>query len=275
MPVDFDDQDLEDVLGGGEAAAEPEPAFDEADVEDQMSEAEARLEVAQYYKLLLNQDLFDNGGPAAGQVQQEMRQFARQRLAALLGVPMKSSGLSDGEAQRLRVLASEEVVTVLVELASRLLKKPSLMGTARKQLQEAPATPAAAPVAPKKVKAPSLRKVATPAAKATPAKQAANVVRTPVQEPQPTVEPESLIPEDQVVEGPHVKSRRGKQKQIVKTIVGADGKEIEMNLTKQTMTPPEIAHLRKPAISTEQYNMISAQHATEALRDLDSKLRGK
>ncbi len=279
MPVDFDDSDLNEALGE-EAPPEIElqETLTEDDVEDQMSEAEARLEIASYYKLLLNQEMFDaeDQNAAALQVQTEMRDFARQRLAALLGVKMKNTGLSDTEVKILRVLADENVIEILMTLVSRLAKKPSLLGNARKQLEDVGTeAPAAAPApAPRKVKAPSLRKVNTGRPATTQLARATATVRTPVQQTQPTRQPESLIPEGQVVEGPHVKGRRGKQKQIVKTIVDATGKEIEMNLTGQTPTPPEIAHLRKPPVDATQFNMISAAHASEALRTFDKKLRG-
>lgn len=279
MPVDFDDSDLEDVLGGGGAAPEPEPTYEETDLEDEMSEAEARLEVAGYYKLLLNQDLFDaeDQNNAAIQVQNEMRTFARQRLAALLGVPVKNTGLNDEEIKRLRVLIGDEkVVETIMVLAAKLLKKPQLLDDARKQLQAAPA--AVAPVAPpKKVKAPSLRRVAV----SKPTEQAPTQLRRtgqkPVQQPQTTQQQQnSLIPDDQVVEGPHKVKGRGRKPRIVKTVVGADGKEIEMDLTRQTPTPPELQHLRKPMATDEaSFNLISAQHSVEAGKDLARQLSGK
>lgn len=139
MPVDFDDADISDVVDEVDEQAQ-QPAADtwnqiteETDVEEQMSEVEARLEVAQYYRLILNETLFDDApNPAvAERVEEEIRGFVKTRMQALMGVaqPEKAPAriFTDAEVQALRTIAQPDVVGALKALAAKVLKKPTIL----------------------------------------------------------------------------------------------------------------------------------------------------
>jgi hypothetical protein len=91
----------------------------EDDFDERMSEVERRLEVAQYYRLLLNDSLFSTSTPAAKVVEAEIRAFIRERLEDLVGIRtpkvVKSSDFSDEE------------MTVLKQFTARVLKNSKLL----------------------------------------------------------------------------------------------------------------------------------------------------
>lgn len=163
MPVDFDDDDIsgvvDEVNGGGDkpppnrswapVSGDEEP---ERDVEEQMSEVEARLEVAQYYRLILNETLFeDPPNPAvAERVEEEVRGFIKTRMQALMGVSQAEKApariFTDAEVQALRTIAQTEVVGALKALAAKVLKKPAILDakplpSAEKKSNEPPREP--------------------------------------------------------------------------------------------------------------------------------------
>jgi hypothetical protein len=147
-----------------------------SDEDPDFGEVEQRLQTAQYYKLLLKQDLFDDGSESGDQVQEEVREFIRARIKVLLGI----------EAARVNVIERDPVfsadeITALKELAHRLLAASE--GLVAKEPAKAPASPVETPKAETKPQAaptdkkrpgpkpgtkygprkPSLRKVEVPA----------------------------------------------------------------------------------------------------------------
>jgi hypothetical protein len=97
-----------------------------------MSEAERRFEIAQYYKMLLQNSLFQNKTEASLKVEAEVRDFIRERLSVLLGVqPPKtsvdniSSAFSDEQIQVLKDLADlgEEAPKVMAVVMGKVFKK--------------------------------------------------------------------------------------------------------------------------------------------------------
>jgi hypothetical protein len=81
-----------------EALAQAMEDFDEesAGVDaDQLSEAEWRLEKAQYYRDIINSQLLSSGHPAAVEVEQELQGWAKNQMEVLLGI--KASNLSQSQ----------------------------------------------------------------------------------------------------------------------------------------------------------------------------------
>lgn len=279
MPVDFTDPDVQDMLDEGEDAAEEvaaTPEFEGSFAEDQMSEAEARLETARYYKLLLDAPLFNDPTPAAAAVELEMRTFARQRLAVLLGVPTRTTGLSDAEAARLRVLADETVITAIMEIVARVLKKPSLVSGARKQLQDAPVgaqmVTVAPTVAPRQIREPSLRQVAVPVSKAPPASAAA-----PRPTPAPAAAPgPKLAKGTTIVNSPGGGPRKQKKKVKVRTVT-EDGEEIEEIVVSERMiqarNPKGVRGGPGPTTDPTGFSMISARLDSAAQKDFERRVQ--
>ena len=261
--------------GEGEAdEAVASPEFEGSFAEDQMSEAEARLETARYYKLLLDQPLFTDPTPAAAAVEQEMRVFARQRLAILLGVPTKTTGLTEVEAARLRVLADETVITAIMEIVARVLKRPSIVTGARKQLQDAPTSAqvvtAAPTVAPRQIREPSLRQVVVPSARAKPAPAAAPRTPTPA-----ATAPSAKPPKGTQIVSTGNGPRKLKKKIKVRT-VGENGDEIEEIVVSERMiqarNPKGTRGGPGPTTDPVGYSMISARLDSAAQKDFERRV---
>lgn len=100
------------------------------DFADQMSEVEKRLEVAQYYRLLLNDSLFQEPTEASLKVEEEVRGFIKSRLGVLLGIKQQTSDLfSAEEVETLKELSSigTEGVQVVKAIVGKVSKKPVLL----------------------------------------------------------------------------------------------------------------------------------------------------
>lgn len=263
MPIDFDEEDLTEALEETEQAQEVQAVPSEQDVDRQMSEVEARLEMAQYYRLLLQNELFgDKADPEiASRVENEVRDFVRTRMSVLVGVgaqPKKSQlVLSDDEMLVLRELATPEIVKTLKALVSKLLKKPSIMDPRPKPA----ATPSEPTLQPVSVRGPSLRKV----------------------NPRQSMRPSSSQQDQEVVDlnvaeqrpRPPVKGQR--QKRLVRTITTEDGKTFKQDVTPQAK-PVGIQPLPTPRTKDQieqQMAMVSAAHERTAMRTLDKKLKGE
>ena len=243
MPVDFDDEDISDVIeevDSPQAQIMPEP---EADIDDLMSEAEARMEVASYYRLILRETLFGDDDPnpqIADQVQQEIRKFCQTRMAALMGVgqiEQKAAKIfTDSEVQTLRTLAQSEVSEALKALAAKVLKKPTILEARPLPAEKPKAVPKAEPV---------LRKIG--------------------QKPRPQAAP--VAPQ-----------RVGKQKKQYKTVTTEDGREVRMDMTPQAKPVGAIQPIPTPR-SKSQIEAMSAQSAYQqaqvAVGQLERKLSGK
>jgi len=264
MPTDFDDDDLADVV---EELDKPVPAArnyptDVPEVQDetedfmeQMSEVEARLEMAQYYRLLLNDSLFGEvaNPEVAERVEAEIRGFVKSRMQVLVGVgePVAKAQpkiFTDAEVQALRTLAQPDVSGALKALAAKVLKKPAIL--------EAKPLPVEKPKAPVPVlKEPILRKVSSKPG----ARQAATAAptRTPARAPQ----------------------KSAGQKRDIRTNVNAKGEEFKQDVTPQarpqglTIQPIPTPRTRE---QIEQASSASASYqASVALNNLTQKLHGK
>lgn len=89
------------------------------EIDDLMNEAERRFEVAQYYKLLLQDNLFENKTEASERVEQEIRSFIRERLAVLLGIKQPKSSNSE--------VFTEDQVSVLKDFADLGSEAPDVV----------------------------------------------------------------------------------------------------------------------------------------------------
>lgn len=256
MPVDFD-FDEEDVADVVEEVTSQQPqgapmgysvVVDE--FEEQMSEVEARLEVAQYYRLILNDNLFEDApNPAvAERVEEEIRTFIRGRMQALMGVAAEEKQtkvFSDAEVQALRTLAQPDVIEALKALAAKVLKKPTILEAKPLPKTEAKKAPPKEPV---------LRKV-----RRKPEPRAAQPQYEPA--PQPT----------------QARPGRRQQKQI-RTIVTDDGREVKQDITPQAKPVGPIQPIPVPR-SREAIEARAAQSAAYqarvALSQLEKNLQGR
>lgn len=133
MPYDFNldlndqeeqvsDQEMNQILGRQEA---PGPQNAAPDVDRMFNEAERRLRRAQYYQSILNEELFqDDGSQDAIDVREEIREFARNRLAILLGVKTEQTAAKSA-------IFDDQEVKVLKQIVAKLLKKPELAEPAK------------------------------------------------------------------------------------------------------------------------------------------------
>jgi len=257
MPVDFDDEDISDVV---EEVNRPTSQLlpnrqvieqQEQDFEEQMSEVEARLEMAQYYRLLLSEPLFDDPPTpeVADRVEDEIRGFVRSRMQVLVGVgepkKVEQKVFTDAEVQALRTLAQPEVQEALKALAAKVLKKPTILEAKPLPKEK---TKAEQPV----LKEPILKRVGFKRRPQAPA---------PEQAPQPR---------------PIQRGRQ--QKKRLETHVTDDGTEIVRDLTPQARPVGTVQPIPTP-ISREQIEANAAQSAAYqarvALNTLEQNLRGK
>jgi hypothetical protein len=224
-------------------------------IDDQMSEVEKRLEMAQYYRLILNDTIFNEPANVeiADRVEGEIREFVRGRMSLLVGVgeekkPEVLSPFSDAETLALRTLAQPEVVSALKALAAKVLKKPEI-------LDAKPRT--ATPEKPKVVREPTLKKIIRPAP-AAPQVQQEQIRRPPPTQPQP--------------------QRKGKQQgRVMKKVQRVDGTEGEVDVTppaqpvgvKPFPTPVGKAAIEATAAQT------ARQQAMVAVANLDKQFSGK
>ena len=112
-----------------------------------LSEVQARLIKANYYRLILDQNLFGDAEDAiAYEVEQEFREFAVERLSILMG-------LKTAPALAVESRFSPEQEEALAEWANRLINKPHLLGVgnAQAQLQQVKVQPTQQPPTPPKL----------------------------------------------------------------------------------------------------------------------------
>lgn len=81
----------------------------------QLDEAEAKLEKANCYKVLLQDTMFEDYSPATAEVEAEIRAFILKRLRVLMGIEQDGAATSGA--------FSKEEVSALKHLASRVISK--------------------------------------------------------------------------------------------------------------------------------------------------------
>lgn len=163
MPIDFDFeqpelQDEEEQLVSRAISRvmddNPVDELPEEELNDDayLDEVESRLEVATYFRLLLNDSLFKNGTKAAKIVEKEVKTFVKERLALLLNIKR------DPVIQHTDF--SVEEVAILKMFISELRKKPSLASPKEAPLLNDKSEPS---IAKKEMIVPVLNKVQGPA----------------------------------------------------------------------------------------------------------------
>jgi hypothetical protein len=143
-----------------ESLAKAMADFDEESAEvdaDQLSEAEWRLEKAQYYRAVINSQLLSSGHPAAVEVETELQGWAKNQMEVLLGIKSNhtpSSIALTGLETRIanlegtlisqpNLVFTDDEAAALKAVAARVLSKPGAGAptpppTAPKQVEQAP-----------------------------------------------------------------------------------------------------------------------------------------
>lgn len=206
------------------------------DIDQKMSEVEKRLELASYYKLLLNNPLFDIDNDAAQSVQQEIRDFIRSRLEVLVGLKQ------DVKVIQSALPFDDKEVVALKSLAAKVMGKPSL-------LQE--------------VKKPTLNKVSVPAAQPQ-SKTAVTPTKVQTVKAKPGPKPKAK-PVPAVEEGVF----KDKSGRVFKKTTTDDGKEVVLNVTKQQRGPDVL-----PMPSGMQMTMATEMNANRSLEAGGNALEG-
>ncbi len=136
----------------------------------ELSEAEWRLEKAQYYRAILNSQLLSSDHPAAIEVEQELQEWAKRQLEVLLGI--RTGNVVDNTTTPVSVCQGHKnqfedaEVEALKLIASRVIAKGN-----EKPVQAVPAKDSITPVSLKPVEArqpPNVSPVATQSKEETP-----------------------------------------------------------------------------------------------------------
>jgi hypothetical protein len=256
VPLDRKRPVVKVVARGQPKAAETTESAEESD-ERAMAKVEFRLELAQYYRLVLSMDSFfsDSSGPAASVVDKEIRDFVRTRMSKLVGVEgADSEGVfTPAEVTALKALAAPAVFGALSAIAAKVTRKPSLAETPAPTLKKA--------VVPAK---PALRKVS--------AKSIVPSAPAPTPTSTPTPPPPTPAPVEKV----------STVKRAVKTVSTtmidqstgkAEQREVEMDLTQQARPTGNIQPIPFPTSrhQTEMMSQMTASRLAEATnRAVDS-----
>lgn len=110
---------------------------EEEELDDEMSEAERRISLAGYYKLLAKGGVFNDGSDEAKVVDKELKSFARDRVVVLLNLP--------SQKPKIELPFNEQQIEALLSMANRIIERQTLQPVNA----VVPAVrPLAAPVAP-------------------------------------------------------------------------------------------------------------------------------
>lgn len=237
MPNVFEESEFEQDLTEEETADAVDSVMESLEEQHQqfderMSEVESRLEVAQYYKVLLNDDLFDNTSECAKTVQKEIRGFVKSRLEFLLGIKSEVKATTEQ-----KVAFTLEEVTALKALASKVMGKPQLL-----EVKNQSAKPSI-----KKAEAPA------PTVQTSRLKKTTQVLKNPAPKKKPTV----TLPDD-----PDVFEENGR---LYKRVMRSDGMWI-----KQPWKPPVGQVKNSAAKPTPTKSEMEAITQMQALQSINS-----
>lgn len=154
-PVNFDEdqedqsqyEEFVDEVIAEDQVLEASPTQQASSIDSRMAEMEERLEMIQYYKLLLNGGFFNNAPNAAvaQKIEKEVAEYILSRLDSLLNMgaaPIRSavaqSQFTEEEAAALKVLAQPETHKVLTEVVTRVFSKIQSNTKAKPAKTEAP-----------------------------------------------------------------------------------------------------------------------------------------
>jgi|SRR6185312_9582088 len=238
------DSELDDDVEAQTAAPDDLDDFDE-EIDEEMSEAEQRINLAGYYRILAKGGIFKDGSEAARIVDAEVRAFARERMALLLN-------LSSAPKAKVDLPFTEDQINVLQWLADRYVEK------ARASQNVAPLAPPTQPVAPQ---------VTKPAAPAiTPLVPPQNAQRAPAKpQAQRQRKPKEKVNYDLIADGV-VFQEDGKHWKFVTNPETGQRLKMGVNLKKQ-VGAGSAAH-RLPMPSNDQMDRISHQQAQHQVTNL-------
>lgn len=241
MPFDFDAEygDDPDVATAAASVVENLTTVVEAtpeSIDEHMSEVEKRLEVASYYRMLLNDSLFTDASAAGRTVEAEVRAFIKERLAVLLNIKAPRP-----EPVEAKLPFNHDQVQALIALANKVIGKPGLIETA-----------------PAPARAPAVRRVETvpqPQSSSTPAvrqrrgpAQSQPAIPAAVPAPKPAPKPAARKP------GERRYSEHTKE----------DGTKVKLDVTGQVRSPTSLPMPTGPALAA-----ITAARAQENLSRLE------
>lgn len=177
-----------------------------ATIDSRMAEMEERLEMIQYYKLLLNGGFFNNppNQSVASKIEQEVAEFVLGRLDTLLNMgsgPAKTkveSQFTDEEVANLKSLAEANTHKILTDVVSKVFAK--IEGGIKK----APAKAEPPKLATKTVPAAPAPKKAAPSVMTVKARPMTNRAPAAAQ-PKPEAKPEAPKPQEPKKPGPQKK----------------------------------------------------------------------
>lgn len=249
----FGDED-EEQQSGHEYEDDTVASFDEElaqaeeQLDEEMDEAEQRINLAGYYRQLAKGGIFKDGSREAKMVDVEVRQFARERMAVLLNLPSAPKPQAE-------MPFNENQTTILKDWADHLIAKRSGIANpvvqspsppeAPKPVVKQPVKPAITPLAPPVGAQPSAppRKQSKPKAPAT---QTAKV---------PSARPKSKVDYDRIADLTPFEEN-GK---LYKFVTNPEtGKRVKLKIgTEQQVQAPH----RLPMPTAHQMASISAAQA--------------
>lgn len=224
-----------------------------SDADDEYSEAEHRLAVAAYYRQLTRGGLFNDDSDEARQVDEEVRQFARERMDILIGIRAESPKSTE-------LPFTDEQLSTLRQWANHLIEraaKPTVpvvrpMTPPPVAKPPIPVPAAVQPLAPPKAgRKPLVKKETRPLA-SKPARKASGKTE---------VKAEPLVPDYEALKKsgePFVEN--GKKYKFVYVERPGGGKHVKMDVTEQVANPRAI-----PTPTPQQAEYLSAMHAGKTI----------
>lgn len=134
----FDDEELD---GSSEDAEQDsvEQLFEEAEeLDEEMVEAEKRISLAGYYQRLARGGIFKDGSDEARIVDAEVRQFARERMSVLLGLP-------SAPKPHVEMPFNDDQLEALRQWADRIIEKQRNAGQPQMVSPKPPQLPSPSP----------------------------------------------------------------------------------------------------------------------------------
>lgn len=244
MPFNFDEEFGGDDEAVASAAAtvvddltQGIPDTTPESIDEHMSEVEKRLEVASYYRMLLNDSLFTDATAAGRTVEAEVRAFIRERLAVLLNIKPARP-----EPVEVKSPFSDVQIQALQALANKVIGKPALIEPVK-----------AAALAPRP---PAVRRVETPQPQSStaPALRQRQAPATPVA----TASAKPVTP---------TKSKPGARKPFERRYsehTKEDGTKVRLDVTGQVRSPASLPMPTGAALSA-----VTAARAQENLSRLE------
>jgi hypothetical protein len=265
----FDDEFDTKPVPADEAADEADAIVDEAteqseetqdeQLDDEMSEAERRIALAGYYKILAKGGVFKDGSEEAAIVDQELREFARDRMSTLLGLPSTKPKVE--QSWPANVVANEEQANALLQIADRFIERQNAPSSPVVKPLAAPAQPAAPVV--KKPQGPVVKPLAPPpnaTPRKAPAKPAAKPVAKKPAAPKAKKAAEPKLDYDNIPDG-EVFEEKGKKYKFVRNPDTGDRIKLHVTGQQQVRSP----HALPMPMTRADIEAVSEAHALRSI----------